>query len=94
MDLRRGHDHGLLIHIYHKLGLWVPIAAGRVRGSLGPCGSCGSEPIWPSPWVDGDTAFNLYFSFCLHLALRLISRRTRDSRPSGTKGPTMCWAHL
>lgn len=36
MDLRRGHDHGLLMHIYHKLGFWVPIAAGRVRGSLGP----------------------------------------------------------
>lgn len=93
MDLRRGHDHGLLMHIYHKLGLQVPMAAGRVRGSPGP-----AETVLQSQSglnsADQDTAISLYLSFCLYLALRLMARVTGDSRPSRTKSPTMSLAHL
>lgn len=49
MDLRRGHDHGLLMHIYHKLGLWVPMAAGRVRGLLGPAETAAQSQLAFTP---------------------------------------------
>lgn len=87
MDLRRGHDHGLLMHIYHKLGLWVPMAAGRVRGSLGPAEAAVQSQSGLSP-ADQDTAFGLY------LTLELMASMARDSRPLGTKSSTTCWTHL
>lgn len=89
MDLRRGHDHGLLMHIYHKLGLWVPMAAGRVRGSLGPAEAVVQSQSGLNP-ADQDTALSLCLSFCLHLALGFMASMSGDSRPSGTRNPTMC----
>lgn len=76
MDLRRGHDHGLLMHIYHKLGLRVPMAAGRVRGSLGPAEAAVQSGLSPA---DQDTAFRLY------LTLELMASMAGDSRPLGQR---------
>lgn len=84
MDLRRGHDHGLLMHIYHKLGLRVPMAAGRVRGSLGPAEAAVQSRSGLSP-TDQDTVFRLYLSSCLSLTVELMASLTGDSRPRGQR---------